>query len=69
MCADIDATGSAEPSWSDGAPAPLWAITSYFNPCRYTSRLRNLRRFRRALTVPADSGRVGVSGPVRSDRR
>ena len=39
-----------------------WAITSYFNPCRYTSRLRNFRRFRRALTVPLIAVEWGYQG-------
>lgn len=32
--------------------APLWAITSYFNPSGFQSRLRNYRRFRQSLGVP-----------------
>jgi hypothetical protein len=30
----------------------LWAITSYFNPARYNSRLANFRTFRKHLGVP-----------------
>ena len=30
----------------------LWAITSYFNPARYRSRLLNYRVFRRYLKIP-----------------
>jgi hypothetical protein len=30
----------------------LWAITSYFNPAGYRTRLENYRRFRAHLTVP-----------------
>jgi hypothetical protein len=30
----------------------LWAITSYFNPVRYRSRLSNFRTFRERLKVP-----------------
>jgi hypothetical protein len=30
----------------------MWAITSYFNPCKYKTRLRNYRRFREALRLP-----------------
>lgn len=30
----------------------IWAITSYFNPAGYRSRLRNYRIFRRRLAVP-----------------
>ena len=32
--------------------APLWAITTYFNPCGYRRRLENYHTFRRELTVP-----------------
>jgi hypothetical protein len=48
MVGDNDERGlvSAEP------PSSLWAITSYFNPVGYTSRLRNYRTFRRRLVVP-----------------
>lgn len=30
---------------------PLWALTTYFNPIRYSSRLTNFRLFRRALAA------------------
>ena len=30
----------------------MWAITSYFNPCRYSRRLDNYRVFRSRLRVP-----------------
>jgi hypothetical protein len=30
----------------------FWAVTSYFNPCRYRRRLENYRRFRERLPVP-----------------
>jgi hypothetical protein len=33
-------------------PGPLWAITSYFNPAGYRTRLENYRRFRQQLAVP-----------------
>lgn len=32
--------------------ADLWAITCYFNPCRYRRRLENYRIFRRRLALP-----------------
>lgn len=32
--------------------ASLWAITSYYNPFGFGSRLRNYRRFRERLSVP-----------------
>lgn len=32
--------------------APLWAVTTYYNPAGYTRRLRNYRAFRRNLEVP-----------------
>jgi hypothetical protein len=31
---------------------PLWAITSYYNPLGYDSRLNNYHRFREGLSVP-----------------
>ncbi len=34
---------------SDGR---LWAVTAYFNPCRYRTRLENFRTFRERLAVP-----------------
>ena len=33
-------------------PSKLWAVTSYFNPARYRSRLRNYQAFRRHLDLP-----------------
>jgi hypothetical protein len=49
--------------WSPGSPnwreamtstsvSPLWAITSYFNPCRYRTRLANFKTFRARLRLP-----------------
>jgi len=41
----------------------LWAITSFFNPAGYNTRLRNYRTFRAALNVPlltVELGRGGV---------
>jgi hypothetical protein len=37
----------------------LWAITSYFNPAGYRSRLENFREFRRRLTVPLVAVELG----------
>jgi hypothetical protein len=34
------------------ATSNLWAITSYYNPCDYSTRLDNFRTFRRYLGVP-----------------
>ena len=31
---------------------PLWAITSYFNPCGYRTRLANFKTFRASLRIP-----------------
>jgi hypothetical protein len=31
---------------------PLWAITCYYNPLGYTSRLSNYHKFREELKVP-----------------
>lgn len=33
-------------------PAPLWVITTFFNPAGYRRRLLNYRRFRAALKLP-----------------
>lgn len=38
---------------------PMWAMTAYFNPIGYGSRLRNYRRFRRALAVPLIAVELG----------
>src|SRR5262245_29995402 len=37
----------------------LWAITSYFNPLRYSSRLRIFRIFRRFLRIPLVAVELG----------
>lgn len=37
----------------------LWAITAYFNPAGYRSRLLNYRRFRRSLNVPLVAVELG----------
>jgi len=36
----------------ESTDAPLWAITSYFNPQRFRRRLANYRTFRKHLRVP-----------------
>jgi hypothetical protein len=40
----------------------LWAITAYFNPARYRTRLENYRRFRAHLTVPLVTVEAGLDG-------
>lgn len=32
--------------------SPLWAVTSYFNPCKYQKRYGNFIKFREALSAP-----------------
>jgi hypothetical protein len=62
MSADHNPLDSFEQSRRRDGGAPLWAITTYFNPCRYTSRLRNLRQFRRTLNVPLVAVEWGHQG-------
>jgi hypothetical protein len=45
-----------------GAPPGLWAITSYFNPMGYRTRLANYRIFRRHLPVPLLTVEQGYDG-------
>ncbi|MCA9115899.1 MAG: hypothetical protein KDA79_12510 [Planctomycetaceae bacterium] len=40
----------------------LYAVTSYFNPCRYRKRLENYRLFRRYLGVPLITVELGFDG-------
>lgn len=40
----------------------LWALTSYFNPLGYRTRLSNYRRFRAALAVPLLTVEMGYEG-------
>lgn len=40
---------------------PLWVITSYYNPARYSRRLQNFRAFRRLLNAPLMA--VEIAGP------
>lgn len=42
--------------------APLWAITSYFNPMGYRRRLANYRAFRRHLAVPLATVEWSIDG-------
>jgi hypothetical protein len=41
---------------------PIWALTTYFNPIHYSSRLHNYRAFRQALTVPLLTVELGYDG-------
>jgi hypothetical protein len=34
------------------SPTPLWAITSYFNPSQYHTKLQNFKTFHQSLGVP-----------------
>jgi hypothetical protein len=40
----------------------LWAVTPYFNPARYRSRLATYREYRRRLTVPLLAIELGFDG-------
>ena len=40
----------------------LWAITAYFNPAAYESRLANYRTFRKHLTVPLVAVELSFAG-------
>lgn len=42
--------------------APLWAVTAFFNPQRYASRLANYRLFRRHLQVPVVAVELAFDG-------
>lgn len=42
--------------------AMLWAITSYFNPCRYRMRRESYRAFRRSLRAPLFTMELGFGG-------
>src|SRR5438067_927075 len=46
----------------------MWAVTSYFNPVRYESRLRNYRCFRRSLQVPLITVELGCGDQFELDR-
>ncbi len=41
---------------------PLWAITTYFNPCGYRRRLENYHTFRRQLAVPLVTVELSFDG-------
>jgi hypothetical protein len=42
--------------------SPLWAITTYFNPCGYRRRLCNYHSFRRRLAVPLVTVELSFDG-------
>jgi hypothetical protein len=42
--------------------APIWAITSYFNPCGYQTRLSNYRIFHELLAVPLVTVELSFDG-------
>jgi len=42
----------------------LWAVTSYFNPCRYRRRLANYRVFRRHLQSPLVTVELSFDGQL-----
>jgi hypothetical protein len=46
----------------------LWAITCYFNPARYRSRLANYRRFRKRLSVPLVCVELSFGDPFDLER-
>jgi hypothetical protein len=51
-----------------GADNDLWAVTCYFNPARYGSRLRNYRAFRARLRLPLVAVELVLDGqPVLGD--
>jgi hypothetical protein len=47
----------------------LWAITSYFNPSGYTTRLANYRRFRAELNVPLITVEASVDGRFQLEQK
>ncbi|QXJ19915.1 hypothetical protein AGRA3207_000526 [Actinomadura graeca] len=44
------------------AASPLWAVTSYFNPSRYSRKRRNFEVFRDRLGVPLVAAECSVDG-------
>ncbi|HEX2190538.1 MAG TPA: hypothetical protein VHG51_16640 [Longimicrobiaceae bacterium] len=40
----------------------IWAVTAYFNPCRYRSRRENYRVFRERLDVPLVTAELSFDG-------
>jgi hypothetical protein len=44
------------------APARLWAVTCYFNPCGYRCRASNYHRFREHLQVPLLTVELSFNG-------
>jgi hypothetical protein len=47
----------------------LWAISAYFNPSRYRTRLANFRAFREQLTVPLVVVEAASDGQFELERR
>lgn len=45
----------------------MWAITSYFNPAHYSTRLANYRRFREQLAVPLVTVELSFTGNFELD--
>ena len=41
---------------------PVWALTTYYNPAGYRSRLLNYKEFRRRLNVPLLTVELSTSG-------
>ncbi len=41
---------------------PLWAITSYFNPCNYANRRSNYDIFRKHLKIPLVTVELSFTG-------
>lgn len=56
-------------SANDIADSQIWAITAYFNPSRYRSRLRNYRIFRQHLNVPLVTVELGFDGTFELNSR
>ena len=53
---------AATPASRADTPPGLWAITSYFNPLHYRTRLVNYRLFQRRLGVPLLTAELGYDG-------
>ncbi|MGH9673934.1 MAG: hypothetical protein ACRD44_12200, partial [Bryobacteraceae bacterium] len=48
--------------WSATRLSMIWAVTSYFNPCKYRRRLANYRVFRRQLQSPLVTVELSFDG-------
>src|SRR5512134_2492808 len=64
-----DPSMTATPSPRADTPPGLWAITSYFNPLHYHTRLANYRTFQRHLGVPLLTVEQGYDGRFDLDGR